>query len=1401
MPFSFWKPWTDTPPRKSARRPGRTGPLRLERLEDRLAPATDITIFNGQAGTGSLDFLLTGGNSTINATDGPPGPASLSTGALQGLSGINDIHISAENSITFNDLGGTLLLPNVAGFSASFTAQGGAITFLNPQDSQISTQGGDLNLTAATSLQAGNLNSGGGNITLASSGLELDGTVASVPGITTLTNSTPGAPIDLGESSQTVGTLGLPQDTLNQVQASLLRIGDPSVGAITISAPVQTPTSSPLSLINNDAIGELNGGSLIADGLRISSTGSVSITSGSNSVGILAANVTGSLAYTDAGSNLGVGTVDGVKGITTGNSPITLQANDLSFSQPINAGTAKLTVQPLALTGTVDLGTDSAGSLSLTQADLAQVTAGILDVEAGGSVTISDAINLDPAKVPLLNVGSAGLRELAGGSVTVSSLTLNESSAASLPGNNVVGTLSAAVSQGDFSFTNSGDLVVSGAAAAGGNVALTTQTGANTGALRINGTVSAAGATAGTGTITLSAAGAGTEGPLGSVQAQGLVMLGNGSFNLPNSSNQVSQVAGSTVGSMLLDVSPPSGTPGNTILITNVNGTNGLTSTAGSITLTADSTDPTVTKVPLTVSAPVSAAIGVTLTAHGADAFLTSTSPIAGATVTLIGDRMDLGRGTITTPTGKGNLVSLQTFTVGRLLNLGDNGDTAANTLQLSAGELATITTSTLRVGNTSSGNLTITLPILNPTYTTLSLFSGGSITTPGGTGGAEIDVPNLAVQGLGGVDLEGLNNVSTFAGNVTQTAAALSFRASGNLSVGTVDGVNGVTSISGAVSIVSNAGSLTVTDTPAKIDVLAGGGLLALQAGPGQLLVNSANAHLQGRSIALTADGVDLQAGSIIDAGSSTMTISAERPGQGVNLGGPNADTALGLTAAELNTITAGTLTIATSPHAVMAQSASIAPAHVTTLVLQSGASLTQAQGATLTVNSLAVSAVGPVKLDQANSIPGAIAASISGLEQGFLLNATSNLTVATVAGLAGINTDNGTITVSAGGSLTVLLNSQVLAGTEVINLSARNGIVLQSHSTIRGGPVKLLLGHGGHFSGLLAGTSVDVTGGTGNDALVIDYAAGAVLPVGMTFDGRGGANTIELKDTGSNRPHAYTLNSGLLLRDGPTRTLLTNVQGVIVDGGNKNDTFSVSPSITTSFTVHGGQPGPSTPANDRLSVSTTGFTRPALSDFFSSSAGFTGQWTFGNARPIKFDGMETLLPTAHLVVSMSASPTLVAVGQPLTFTIRIRNEGPSPAFGAALTTATPLGTTFQYLTQLTGPRFRLNLPSVGQTGLVTATGGNLAVGATAVFQMGVLVNPHAMLVSTKATARVTSRTADALPPSTTTVRVLLSHPHPPRARPAAARADATLLSALAEEGRHREQVLSDVARHLTQK
>ena len=72
-------------------------------------------------------------------------------------------------------------------------------------------------------------------------------------------------------------------------------------------------------------------------------------------------------------------------------------------------------------------------------------------------------------------------------------------------------------------------------------------------------------------------------------------------------------------------------------------------------------------------------------------------------------------------------------------------------------------------------------------------------------------------------------NDVTTLAATVTGAGNAFSYNDANALTIGTVDGVNGITTNNGAITVATTNGALTVSNTPAAPDVNAGTSTVAL--------------------------------------------------------------------------------------------------------------------------------------------------------------------------------------------------------------------------------------------------------------------------------------------------------------------------------------------------------------------------------------------------------------------------------------------------------------------------------------------------------------------------------------------------------------------------------------------
>jgi hypothetical protein len=396
MKLPSWQRWlkqvfraNSTPTR--SKRENRRRP-RLEALEDRIAPASSITIV--AAGQGSLDATFAANKGTILVTDGRSNGTqdeTLSAAALTSLPGTNDISITARGSIDFQNRSGTLSLPTEAGHSATFStdvAGGGDITF-DSQARTLSTAGGSINFRAGGNLTVSTLSSGGGavsltagtqatsllatngiltsggDVTLSADTMTLRGSINAGTGIVTLAPFTPSNTIAVG-GPDAAGQLGIDDNDLSNVTAKVVRIGSTAqTGAITVDGTINTHAGfDTLDLIATGTGGAITQttGSIAVANLALQAAAGIgtsaaplktALTSAATFGGGLAASAgTGGVFVSNDSAALNLTTVGTTSGVTaTGGDVRITTTHDLTVSQPVSTATSGPNAGAVTLTG------------------------------------------------------------------------------------------------------------------------------------------------------------------------------------------------------------------------------------------------------------------------------------------------------------------------------------------------------------------------------------------------------------------------------------------------------------------------------------------------------------------------------------------------------------------------------------------------------------------------------------------------------------------------------------------------------------------------------------------------------------------------------------------------------------------------------------------------------------------------------------------------------------------------------------------------------------------------------------------------------------------------------------------------------------------------------------------
>ncbi len=1070
-------------------------------------------LLNVTAGSFTLGDANTGPVAVNAATTIPPGVGTftLRSGVPAGITFSTDdtISLSATGNLAFfgdtmnvnasvTSTGGNIsIAPNTAGKNIFLGTKPGGATLGLLQ--------GELNKLSAPSgtLFFGNAVSGSLTVPLSApvtfaNSIFLTGTDFIVGDTVTTTGT---GSIDVSKPSGTF-TLGGAAGILTNAEFDLFRpasgvlhIGDLTnttansiqfVGAVNL--PVTSGSATTLSVRTANGSVTQTAGTLSVQNLAVRATTGITLTQDNNVSGTVALNTTGgAINFKQVGGALNVGAVDdltgGLAGVRTSNGQITLQTDLLNVNAGISAafGSNNVSLLPVTATQPINLGVavKSGGALELTNAELNLIDAATLFVgntaPGTGTITVAGPVNLSSSTAPT----SLQLLTAAGNSIIVSG-------ALAVPNGNLTlntGTLTttAAVSAGgSITATAAGTMNLGANVTAGSNIFLTANTltaganvassfGAITGVADSMTFSGGAGTVSAGSTITLRPINAPTIMNLGGAVADGPGLLSLESTDLAALSAPNLVFGGSSVPSITVSGAATDFGSRNATLITKSGGTinvNAGLTTTGNVTMTTDDiailAGVSGGNVTISTANPTAA---VDLRALGSPPFVgldqgelnfvttlgtftinagslnvsDSVTFTNAAKLTLHADQMTVPN-TVTVPSGGRIIVAPRNS---RAMDLG--GADSGTTLGLTSGEINNfVTTGVLQLGDTTASSINISQAIAPSGVSTVTLFAGnGGISQT-----APITETNLRIQTSGQANLTQDNSVTTLAGS---SSGNFSFTNSGALTIGTVDGQNGisdstVTLRSDTLTISPTANPFTINAstvilaprvagspidlgskppgvfgiTDAEMDMISASNLtfgtnttgfvnvsapMSRTSGTLNIIGGSTNVGARvstgSGNVTITSDSMNLAA-PITSPGTVTLTtLTAGRP---IELGTEN-PAALSLTAAEINQVNASSLTssliIGSSASGSLNVSAPIAPAGGTTstsLTLRSGGAITQNPGATIVTKkqngttvtgSLNVSSTnGQVNLPEANDVGVSLSGNSSGIASDFVFN-----------------------------------------------------------------------------------------------------------------------------------------------------------------------------------------------------------------------------------------------------------------------------------------------------------------------------------------------------------------------------------------------------------------------------
>lgn len=497
----------------------------------------------------SLSFSVAGNASYTDADDI----------ATTNFGGVNGLTTTGGGNLTLTSRGGTGI--NVAAGSGITSA--GALTLI----------GDSANIASAVSGQMGvflRAFTASRNITL---GAEVAGTLS-------FTNTelgfitSPGDAITFGTSSTNVLT------TTNAILAD-----NAVFNAISFSIGGVSSGSNRLTLALSGGTATQTG-SISGDALRLTGTGTFTLSNASNDIATLAGNVTGAVSYVDA-NGFAVGTLTDIGLTTTGAVSLTSRGGTgLAVNQVVNAGAStvdliadamalnaavtgntSITLRPFTAGASMGIGNGAAGTLAINDAGIANLNStgsvifgngasGLLtttsptfgptyNVTFNGNGMSLGTITLGGTRRLTLNLTGGLAEQTVGGSIVVPNLLLTGAGSFNLTSAlNDVDNLAGLVA-GSVGFTDLDGLSVT---TVGSTVGLSVTGGGSIGietgdVLTLAQSLSAAG-----GSISLAPSAGGVSQTGGAITTGVLSLSGAGTYTLTSATNNIDAIRGNVVG-------------------------------------------------------------------------------------------------------------------------------------------------------------------------------------------------------------------------------------------------------------------------------------------------------------------------------------------------------------------------------------------------------------------------------------------------------------------------------------------------------------------------------------------------------------------------------------------------------------------------------------------------------------------------------------------------------------------------------------------------------------------------------------------------------------------------------------------------------------------------------------
>lgn len=565
----------------------------------------------------------------------------------------------------------------------------------------------------------------------------------------------------------------------------------------------------------------------------------------------------------------------------------------------------------------------------------------------------------------------------------------------------------------------------------------------------------------------------------------------------------------------------------------------------------------------------------------------------------------------------------------------------------------------------------------------------------------------------------------NTVAGDQTLTVAAGTtlniVSAGGTIQLGTAASTTTTASALLARINVSNqnlGGSLTVNDggniAANTITVNGAGGAIT---GTGINVQNLLSGSFSGGVFVTTgqaADTVNVLSTASGSSGPEPVTLNSTGNNDIVNIGNAGSVQTI---LAPVNVNNSPSFTILTIDDSADAtgRTAILNPASITGLA-PAAINWTITDIATLTINggsggnTFTVTGTAPGFADTLNTGTGSDTVTVQGTSNTLNVNGQNGADTVTIGNAGSVQGINGVVNITNAFAFTSIIvddSADGTARTATINNTGITGLAPAAINYVQNDVNSLTVngGTGGNTFTVAATPSIGHTvptvlnSGTGADTVAVQTTSGAGGST-LTVNGQNGADTVTIGNAGSTAGIAGAVTVGNALgstsliaddsADATGSTVAVNgtsitglpsatinysaasttvgVTAVTVSTGTANDTVTVTPDPNITFTVNGGPQG-AVPPGDTLNLTLGGATNPALNITGITGPSVSGQYTFGNRRPVNFTSIETYSAAGISTLTITGSPgadTLVInATSPNSGTFTFNGFGPFPFSG----------------------------------------------------------------------------------------------------------------------------------------